>query len=137
MQATTMEPKTGVDHPRNRALAAGALLFYGLLLVVADVLGVREQAGMPTASIWSILHLAVVALLAVGVLQAQHWAWWGSLVMASVALFLLAPVVIALVGGSGLAVLVPTVHLVLVCLEGVTLVFLIALLTRLHRLGGR
>jgi hypothetical protein len=51
-----------------------------------------------------------------------------------VALFLLAPVVIALVGGPGLPTLVPTVHLVLVCLEGAALVFLIAMLTRIpHR----
>jgi hypothetical protein len=132
-----MEPKRHVDHPRNRVLVGGTLVFYGLLLVAADVIGVRAEAGMPTSPFWSLAHLAAVAVLALGVWRAQHWAWWGALVLACVALFLLAPVIIALIAGPGLTMLVPTVHLVLTCLEGAALVFLIALLTRLHRQGGR
>ena len=112
-------------------------MFYGLLLVAADVIGVRAEAGMPISPFWSMAHLAAVAVLALGVWRAQHWAWWGALVLACVALFLLAPVIIALMAGPGLTTLMPTVHLVLVCLEGAALVFLIALLTWLHRHGGR
>ena len=126
MEAKTMRPETRVDHPRDRAAVAMALVFYGLLLVLADMVGVRERAGIPTT-----------AVLALGVWRARHWAWWGSLALASVALALLAPLLMALMGGPGLTTLVPTPHLVLVCMEGFALIFLIALLTRLHREGGR
>jgi hypothetical protein len=118
-------------------LVATTLVLYGALLVVADFVGVRAEAGVPISPVWSWAHLAAVAILAVGVWRAQHWAWWGALLLACVALFLLAPVLIALIAGPGLPTLVPTVYLVLVCVEGAALVFLIALLTWLHREGGR
>jgi hypothetical protein len=137
METTTVERRRPVDHPRNRLLVGTTLIVYGLLLVLADFADVRAEAGMSTSPLWSFAHLGAVGLLALGVWRAQHWAWWGSLVLACVALFLLAPVLIALIGGPGLSTLVPTVHLVLVGLEGAALVFLIALLTWLHREGGR
>ena len=73
MNASTMERRRHVDHPRNRVLVGGTLVLYGLLLVVAEVIGVRAEAGMSTSPIWSTAHLAVVAVLAVGVWRAQHW----------------------------------------------------------------
>jgi hypothetical protein len=118
-------------------LAAWTLVFYGALLVVADFVGVREEAGVSTSPTWSLIHLAVVALLALGVWRAQHWGLVGC-ARARVRRALPAGSSdLALVAGPGLPTLVPTVNLLLVCMEGAGLVFLIALLTWLHREGGR
>ena len=55
------------------------------------------------------------------------------MVLAGIGLFLLAPIGIAMLAGSGgaLTALVPTVHLILVSLEGVFLLILVLLLARM------
>jgi hypothetical protein len=121
--------------PRLRSVAAIILMFYGLLLLAAAVLGLREQAGLPTAPSWSIFHLIVVLALAIGLIRGERWAWWGSLVLAGVALFLLAPLWTALLGGPGLSMLVPRADLVLVGLEAASLAIVLVLLLQIERAG--
>lgn len=118
---------------RLEAVAAVTLMFYGLLLLAAAVLGIREQADMATAPSWSIFHLVVVLALAIGLLRGQLWAWWGSVVLAGAAFFLLAPLWTALLGGPGLASLVPRLDLVLVSLEAAALAVLLLVLVQIRR----
>jgi hypothetical protein len=120
---------------RLRSIAATTLTFYGLLLLAAAVLGLREQAGLPTAPSWSVFHLIVVLALAIGLIRGENWAWWGSLALAGVALFLLAPLWTALLGGPGLTLLIPRADLVLVALEAASLVFVLLLLLQIKRAG--
>jgi hypothetical protein len=121
---------------RLPAIAGTTLVFYGLVLLTGAALGVRRQAGSATAPSWSVLHLAVVLSLAIGLIRSQRWAWWGALVLSVVWLLLLGPLVLALLGGPGITLLLPRVDLVLVGLEAAALLFLIGLLIQMRRTGS-
>ena len=113
--------------------AAWMLVIYGLLVAAAALVGLRRDAGMVTAPSWTIFHLVVLLALAVSLLRAQPWAWWCAVALAAVELIMLLPLVAALLGGSGITLLIPRLDLVLVALEALALVTVLVLLLRMRR----
>jgi hypothetical protein len=120
----------GAARRGSARVAAYTLVLYGLVVLLAAMVGVRREAGLATAPSWSVLHLVVVLALALGLLRAQPWARWGAVALSVAALILLMPVLSALVGGPGLTLLIPRLDLALVALQAAALTFLLVLLLR-------
>jgi len=117
----------------SAAPAVAFLVVYGVLVLVAAFVGVRREAGLPTAPSWSVLHLVVVMALTFGLHHAQRWAWWGALAFAGAALLGLVPVTLAVLGGPGITVVLPRFDLMLVTGQAVALILLLGQLLRMGR----
>jgi hypothetical protein len=122
---------------RLRSVAAIMLVSYGIVLLAAALLEVRDQAGIPTAQSWSVLHIVIVLALAIGLVRGKQWALWGAVLLTVAALIMLPPIVFAVLGGPPRDALVPRIDLILLIAEVVILVAVGALLFSLQRATRR
>lgn len=117
---------------RGLRVTAGALVAYGVVVLVAEVGGGRSSEGPPAAPSFSLVHLALTIALAAGVLLRRRWAWWGTAAVLGLEVLLLLPLLLAAAGGWGTGGLLEDRDLALLVLEtgGAVLVLLLLWTTR-------